>query len=453
MCPLQSFWMKVQPLTGSLGNLTWNSICRSSSTALAPSSGDDAVVNHTTATLPSWTMDQFRLAAMRAVSTFQLASSSWLLGSNVILRMQDSAAAAAATAAAAASSSAPLRTKPLRTTTVAICEADQRAATQQQRRRATTSKRLSAATTAAANSVLSSNDIAATPLQQSQQILQAQDYILHQIPPPPTPLVRRLSKEWVSDYKHEARIDKINYNNIFGGVSDASNNEIPILSPPSPATTSTTRTPSPSPTLSSSSHDHHHLNSCPSPSPTSVVSMDTTTDGNHKNFMMWPKYFTQTSSTSSVSTTSTTTDELSLPPPSSMDSNQRSPSPILSSTAPTTIPSSSSSSHHHQPHSYLSSITTPSTHDVICGRGGKANTHPGNISFRTEAKKLRDWYDSSSKSEKFTISSYLVDIVRERGGRFLMRDKDSPNVWHEAESGDVRKKASQALREGRAGGG
>ena len=442
MCPLQSFWMKVQPLTGSLGNLTWNSICRSSSTALAPSSGDDAVVNHTTATLPSWTMDQFRLAAMRAVSTFQLASSSWLLGSNVILRMQDSAAAAAATAAAASSSSAPLRTKPLRTTTVAICEADQRAATQQQRRRATTSKRLSAATTAAANSVLSSNDIAATtPLQQSQQILQAQDYILHQIPPPPTPLVRRLSKEWVSDYKHEARIDKINYNNIFGGVSDASNNEIPILSPPSPATTTSTRTPSPSPTLSS--HDHHHLNSCPSPSPTSVVSMDTTTDGNNKNMMLWPKYFTQTSSTSSVSTTSTTTDELSL----------RSPSPILSSTAPTTIPSSSSSSSHHQQHSSLSSITTPSTHDVICGRGGKANTHPGNISFRTEAKKLRDWYDSSSKSEKFTISSYLVDIVRERGGRFLMRDKDSPNVWHEAESGDVRKKASQALREGRAGGG
>ena len=443
MCPLQSFWMKVQPLTGNLCNLTWNSICRSSSTALAPSSGDDAVVNHTTATIPTWTMDQFRLAAMRAVSTFQLASSSWLLGSNVILRMQDSAAAAAAATATAASSSAtPMRTKPLRTT-VAICEADQRAATQQQRRRATTSKRLSDATTAA-NSVLSSNDIAAaTPLQQSQQILQAQDYILHQIPPPPTPLVRRLSKEWVSDYKHEARIDKINYNNIFGGVSDASNNEIPILSPPSPATTSTTRTPSPSPTLSSSSHDHHHLNSCPSPSPTSVVSMDTTTDGNNKNMMLWPKYFTQTSSTSSVSTTSTTTDELSL----------RSPSPILSSTSPTTIPSSSSSLSHHQQESSLSSITTPSTHDVICGRGGKANTHPGNISFRTEAKKLRDWYDSSSKSEKFTISSYLVDIVRERGGRFLMRDKDSPNVWHEAESGDVRKKASQALREGRAGGG
>ncbi|KAL7426455.1 hypothetical protein ACHAXH_000613 [Discostella pseudostelligera] len=139
-----------------------------------------------------------------------------------------------------------------------------------------------------------------------------------------------------------------------------------------------------------------------------------------------------------------------------MDSH-RPPSPILSSTTSlttnptttpplTTIPSSSSSSS-----STLDETTTPSTHDVICGRGGKANTHPGNISFRNEAKKLREWYDSSSKSEKFTISSYLVDIVRERGGRFLMRDKNVPGRWLEAESGDVRKKASQALREGRVG--
>jgi len=161
------------------------------------------------------------------------------------------------------------------------------------------------------------------------------------------------------------------------------------------------------------------------------------------------KYFTQASSSSISSSSSTTTTSGDL----SMDSH-RAPSPILSSTTslttnnptttaqPVTIPSSSSN---------LDEITTPSTHDVICGRGGKANTHPGNISFRNEAKKLREWYDSSSKSEKFTISSYLVDIVRERGGRFLMRDKDVPGRWLEAESGDVRKKASQALREGRVG--
>ena len=422
MCPLQSLWLKVQPLSGNLCNLTWNSICRSSST-LAPSSGDDAVVSRTTSVLPSWTMDQCRRAAMRALSIIHMASSSCILGSNIILRMQDSAAAAAVAAP---------RSKPLLRTT-AICEADQRfpnSAASKQRRRVTTSKCLSAAT---AKSGISTNSASAaavvdlTPLQQSQQLLQAQDLILHQIPPPPTTLVRRLSKEWVSDYKHEARIDKINYNNIFGGMSDASNNEIPILSPPPPP--STTRTPSPSSTQLSS----HHLNSCPSPSPASVVSMENLDMDGHA---VSPKYLTQSSTLSSSS--SITTADISLP---SIDSHHP-PSPVLSSS------SSASSSFHH---SALEAVTTPSPHDVICGRGGKANTHPGNISFRNEAKKLRDWYDSSSKSEKFTISSYLVDIVRDRGGRFLIRDKDVPGRWQEAESGDVRKKASQALREGRAG--
>lgn len=437
MCPLQSLWLKVHPLSGNLCNLTWNSICRSSST-LAPSSGDDAVVSRTTFVLPSWTMDQFRRAAMRAVSIVRMASSSCILGSNVILRMQDSAAAA--TAAVGAPRSKPL----LRTT--AICEADQRfpnSAASKQRRRVTTSKRLSAAT---ANSGISTNGASAvavdlTPLQQSQQLLQAQDYILHQIPPPPTPLVRRLSKEWVSDYKHEARIDKINYNNIFGGASDASNNEIPNLSPPPLLTTRTPSPPSPTQLLSS-----HHLNSCPSPSPASVVSMEALDMDGHT---ISPKYLTQKSTLSSSSSSSTTTADISSP---SIDSH-RPPSPILSSslttTTPTIIASLSSSSSFH--HFALEAVTNPSPHDVICGRGGKANTHPGNISFRNEAKKLRDWYDSSSKSEKFTISSYLVDIVREQGGRFLTRDKDVPGRWHEAESGDVRKKASQALREGRAG--
>ena len=56
---------------------------------------------------------------------------------------------------------------------------------------------------------------------------------------------------------------------------------------------------------------------------------------------------------------------------------------------------------------------------------------------------------SSSKSEKFTISAMLVDIVRERGGRFLKRDDKQAGHWLEADANDVRKKASQALREGR----
>lgn len=213
-----------------------------------------------------------------------------------------------------------------------------------------------------------------TSLQQSQRILQNQDYINYQIKPPS--LIRRNSKEWVREYKKE-RIDKINYNNVFGGISNISNNDIPTLPPPEAE--------------SNFSQGRH--------------------DGDDSKYLIHPD------------------------------------SPISSSTASiaesvTSLPSLS------QPVS-KSSNEAPSHHDVICGRGGKANTHPGNISFREEARKLRSWYESSSKSEKFTISSLLVDLVRERGGRFLKRDKDASGRWLEADGDDVRKKASQALREGR----
>ena len=226
-----------------------------------------------------------------------------------------------------------------------------------------------------------------TPLQQSQQLLQQQDYINYQIQPN---LVRRNSKEWVPEYKKE-RIDKINYNNVFGGMNDKTNNEIPTLSPPPP-------------------HPREGLHA--------------------------------------ASVSRGRSESLSSEASSSKFSSLLQPdSPVSSSTA-TTVESVSSSS---QPPPILSAAARtdkPSPNDVICGRGGKANTHPGNIAFRTEAKKLRSWYESSSKSEKFTISSVLVDIVRERGGRFLKRNDDGEG-WTEADGNDVRKKASQALREGR----
>ena len=168
------------------------------------------------------------------------------------------------------------------------------------------------------------------------------------------PTLKRVdSKEWIKDFKTKReRIDKINFNNIFGGI-DVQNNDIPSLPP---------------------------LN---------------TSLGNSSAYEV----------------------------PSS--------------------PSSTSSQH-----SSLSADDL-SPHDVICGRGGKANSHPGNISFRSEALKLRSWYESSSKSEKYTISNMLVDYVKERGGRFLKRDEMNPGQWLECDGNDVRKKASQALREGK----
>ena len=188
------------------------------------------------------------------------------------------------------------------------------------------------------------------------------------------PLRRVNSSDWIRDYKKE-RIDKINFNNVFGSIGDPLNNEIPALPEPpkSPA------------------HSKHFESPVSQSSPTSK------------------------------SSNSSTRSETSV-----VESIRSPPSP-----------------------SVTASIHEPRSTDVICGRGGKANSHPGNVSFRAEAQKLRSWYESSSKSEKFTISSLLVDFVRERGGRFLKRGVDTPGNWSEADANDVRKKASQALREGR----
>lgn len=89
----------------------------------------------------------------------------------------------------------------------------------------------------------------------------------------------------------------------------------------------------------------------------------------------------------------------------------------------------------------------PTDDDVLFGRGGFTNTHPGNIRFRAKALELRPWYEQSttSKEEKYQISDMLVESVRGFGHRFLERGEDG--LWHEVIGNGARKKASQALRE------
>lgn len=380
MNPLLSFWIKVQPLSGSLGSHTWKAISQTS--ALAPTSGDDnVVVQHSTSS--TWAFDIIKGAADRLLSHIKLSSSSWLLNP-MISRMQDAAAPSSP-------SVAPIYKPSILSNNKAICEAGRRL-TQRRQRRSAVSNGVNARS-------LTTKDT--TPLLQSQQLLQQQDYMQYQIPI--QPIKRRNSGDWVREYKKE-RIDKINFNNVFGGLSGEDTNGIPILPPPA------------------SDNDAGLVVD-------KVHSSEFNGSRNEEDM---------------------TTSKYVIHPPS----------PTCSSATVSGIPdnvvslpslSSSPSSLSHDNKSVVShdDMSTPSPNDVICGRGGKANTHQGNISFREEAKKLRSWYESSSKSEKFTISSFLVDIVRERGGRFLKRDTENPGQWTECDGNDVRKKASQALREGR----
>lgn len=87
----------------------------------------------------------------------------------------------------------------------------------------------------------------------------------------------------------------------------------------------------------------------------------------------------------------------------------------------------------------------PNDNDVLLGRGGRSNHHPGNKRYREEVKNLQSWYmNIKDKDEKTDLSQCLVDYVHNYQGRFLEKDSEG---WYEVPNIVARRKASQALRE------
>lgn len=96
--------------------------------------------------------------------------------------------------------------------------------------------------------------------------------------------------------------------------------------------------------------------------------------------------------------------------------------------------------------------------DVLCGRGGNINSHPGNERFRriVESKK-RLYLTSRFKREKRVIACNIVDEIKAQNGRFLAKinvtgskrgRKKAPDPgWYEVDIEKAREKTSQALRE------
>ena len=84
--------------------------------------------------------------------------------------------------------------------------------------------------------------------------------------------------------------------------------------------------------------------------------------------------------------------------------------------------------------------------DVLLGRGGLSNKHPGNRRYRQEIEDAKAVYRSASKDEKTQWAELLVASVRRYGGRFLEKDKDNGR-WYIVPDIVARRKAGQALRE------
>ena len=95
---------------------------------------------------------------------------------------------------------------------------------------------------------------------------------------------------------------------------------------------------------------------------------------------------------------------------------------------------------------YSPPIESPIDRDVLFARGGLTNHHPGNKRLRELVKQFKMKYDKSNKRVKTEISQYIVDKIRNEGGRFLKRDEKT-NLWNVVQNNEARRKASQSLRD------
>ena len=94
-------------------------------------------------------------------------------------------------------------------------------------------------------------------------------------------------------------------------------------------------------------------------------------------------------------------------------------------------------------------IEVAGEHDVLFGRGGATNMHPGNVNFRNLVQKYRAAYCTVPKGDKGALARFLCNYVRAKNGRFLRQDP-SNKKWYEVGDEKAICKCGQALREGSA---
>ncbi|KAL7551900.1 hypothetical protein ACHAWF_015106 [Thalassiosira exigua] len=102
-----------------------------------------------------------------------------------------------------------------------------------------------------------------------------------------------------------------------------------------------------------------------------------------------------------------------------------------------------------QPPVHQDYITDVSNNDVICGRGGAVNNHPGNRRFRQFIQEFKHQYLNETKQRKPFVAMSVLQAVKNSNppGRFLVK---YPGGYLECSDDRAREKASQALREGAA---
>mmetsp|Transcript_2328 Transcript_2328/g.3380 ORF Transcript_2328/g.3380 Transcript_2328/m.3380 type:complete len:299 (+) Transcript_2328:27-923(+) len=98
---------------------------------------------------------------------------------------------------------------------------------------------------------------------------------------------------------------------------------------------------------------------------------------------------------------------------------------------------------------WVKEYTEPSDKDVLFGRGGLTNHHPGNVTYRGKVGELCQSYQKlMAKTAKTELAGEIVDWVQqEQHGRFLKQDPKNNKKWYVVMDGEARRKACTALRE------
>ncbi|KAG7353776.1 hypothetical protein IV203_003131 [Nitzschia inconspicua] len=94
-------------------------------------------------------------------------------------------------------------------------------------------------------------------------------------------------------------------------------------------------------------------------------------------------------------------------------------------------------------------IYEPRENDVLSGRGGLTNQHPGNEWYRRLVRCSRGFYRSCPKHTKLLVAKAIVRAVHSQvpPGRFLELPDKNSNFWKEVDYKKSVEKSSQALRE------
>jgi hypothetical protein len=92
-------------------------------------------------------------------------------------------------------------------------------------------------------------------------------------------------------------------------------------------------------------------------------------------------------------------------------------------------------------------VAHPKVVDVLCGRGGKVNKHPGNIIFRRVVAYNKPYYQSVHKRNRILVSQSIVQAIIKHGGRFLIMGQRGKKTWVPIDFKKAVQKTSQALRE------